>query len=81
MEESKVSFFLLKVRKYIVVVFFKPAYNKVYFSAVWCKRLLYDQTIEDINIIFSCFLVELGGGEGGGSTSLVANLTPLSPTC
>ena len=29
----------------------KISYHKVYFSATWCKRsLLYDQTIEDINI-------------------------------
>ena len=47
---------------------------KVYFSAKWCKRsLLYDQTIEDINIFSPDFLVELRGGG-------VAQLTPLSPT-
>ena len=32
------------------------------FSAAWCKRsLLYDQTIEDMNIFSSAFLVELRG--------------------
>ena len=35
---------------------------KVYFSATWCKwSLLYDQTIEDINIFSPAFLVELRG--------------------
>ena len=44
----------------------------MYFSAAWGKRsLLYDQTIEDINIFSPAFLVELRG---------VAQLTPLSPT-
>ena len=62
--------FLLKVRK--INFSLKLAYHKVYFSAAWCKRsLLYDQTIEDINIFLSCFLVELRG---------MAQLTPLSPT-
>ena len=55
----------------------KLAYHKVYFSAAWCKRsLLYDQTIEDINIFSPAFF---GWVEGGGSTYLVAQLTPLSP--
>ena len=40
----------------------KLSYHKVYFSATWCKRsLLYDQTIEDINIFSPAFLVELRG--------------------
>ena len=40
----------------------KLSYHKVYFSATWCKRsLLYDQTIEDINIFSPGFLVELRG--------------------
>ena len=49
----------------------KLSYHKVYFSTTWCKRsLLYDQTIEDINIFSPAFLVELRG---------VAQITPLSP--
>ena len=59
--------FLLKVRKNEFSL--KLAYHKVYFSATWCKRsLLYDQTIEDINIFSPAFLVELRG---------VAQLTSL----
>ena len=50
----------------------KLAYHEVFFSAAWCKRsLIYDQTIEDINIFSPAFLIELRG---------VAQLTPLSPT-
>ena len=37
----------------------------------------YDQTIEDINILSPAFWLSLGGG---GSTYLVDQLTPLSPT-
>ena len=51
MEESKFFTFSLKL-----------SYHKVYFSATWCKRsLLYDQTIEDINIFSPAFLVDLRG--------------------
>ena len=40
----------------------KLSYHKVYFSATWCKKsLLYDQTIEDINIFSHAFWVELRG--------------------
>ena len=40
----------------------KLSHHKVYFSATGCKwSLLYDQTIEDINIFSSAFLVELRG--------------------
>ena len=40
----------------------KLSYHKVYFSATWCKgSLLYDQTIEDINIFSPAFVVELRG--------------------
>ena len=49
----------------------KLSYHKVYFSATCCKRsLLYDQTIEDINIFSPDFLVELRGWLNlpGGST-------------
>ena len=60
MEESKCLIFY---QKYEHLNFsFKLSYHKVYFSAIWCKTsLLYDQTIEDINIFSPAFLVELRG--------------------
>ena len=60
--------FLLKVRKN--EIFLETCLPRGVFSAAWCKRsLLYDQTIEDINIFSPAFLIELRG---------VAQLTPLS---
>ena len=60
MEESKFFVFQLKVRK--TEFSMKLAYHKVYFSAAWCERsLLYEQTIEDINIFSPAFLLSWGG--------------------
>ena len=67
MEETK--FFTKSTRK---KNFLETCLPRGIFSPAWCKRsLLYDQTIEDINIFSPAFLIELRG---------MAQLTPLSPT-
>ena len=76
MEETN-NFFLK--HKYDKMIFpWNLPTTRCIFSEAWGKRsLLYDQTIEDINIYYSAFF---GWVEGGGLTYMVAQLTPLSPT-